>query len=97
MDDPQAEVLLSPVYTGESRTYFSTPMVYKTEWRDVPYLKNEVFGPHVSIIPFDTIDDAIRIYNDTDYGLAVGVLTSDFKKARILRDECEHFFENRKM
>jgi len=89
MDDPEAEVILSPVYSGKFKTYFSTPMIYKTEWRDVPYLKNEVFGPHVAIIPFDTLEDAIRIYNDTDYGLAVGVLTNDFRKARILRDECE--------
>jgi aldehyde dehydrogenase (NAD+) len=89
LSDSEAEVLLAPVYTGENGTYYSTPMVYKTEWRDVPYLKEEVFGPHVAIIPFDTLEDAINIYNDTDYGLAVGVLTNDFRKARILRDECE--------
>jgi aldehyde dehydrogenase (NAD+) len=88
-DDSNAKTLLSPVYTGEGKSYFSTPMVYRTEWRDVPYLKNEVFGPHVAIIPFDTMEDAIRIYNDTDYGLAVGVLTNDFRKARVMRDECE--------
>lgn len=99
MSDPEAEVLLegqrvegSCVLTSGLRgncSYFMSPMVYKTEWRDVPYLKNEVFGPHVAIIPFDTIEDAIRIYNDTDYGLAVGVLTNDFRKARIMRDECD--------
>ena len=57
--------------------------------KDVKYLKEEVFGPHVAIIPFDTIEDAIRIYNDTEYGLAVGILTNDFRKARIMRDECD--------
>jgi len=90
-DAPSAEVVLSPVYTGEGGSYYSTPMVYKSEWRghDAPYLREEVFGPHVAIVPFDTLEDAIRIYNDTDYGLAVGVLTNDFRKARILRDECE--------
>ena len=70
--------------------YFLTPTVYKAKWRDAPYLKQEVFGPHVAIIPFDTIDDAIRIYNDTDYGLAVGVITEDFKKARLCRDNCDY-------
>jgi len=89
MDDSKAEVLLAPMYTGGHKSYYSTPVVYKTEWRDVEYLKNEVFGPHVAIIPFDTIEDAIRIYNDTEYGLAVGVLTNDFRKARIMRDECD--------
>jgi aldehyde dehydrogenase (NAD+) len=88
--DKDAEVLLHPrrVHSGG---YFLTPMVYKTEWRghEARYLREEVFGPHVAIIPFDTLEDAIRIYNDTDYGLAVGVLTNDFRKARILRDECD--------
>jgi aldehyde dehydrogenase (NAD+) len=88
--DPKAQILLDGKRIEELRPgYFMSPMVYKTEWRDVPYLKNEVFGPHVSIIPFDTIEEAIRIYNDTDYGLAVGVLTNDFRKARIMRDECD--------
>lgn len=91
MDDPEVEVLLSPKYVGEGKSYYSTPMVYKTEWRghQAQYLRNEVFGPHVAIIPFDTIDEAIDIYNDTEYGLAVGILTNDFRKARIMRDECD--------
>jgi len=89
--DPKAEILLSPTYTGEQGTYYSTPMVYKREWTDCDagFLRNEVFGPHVGIVPFDTIEDAIHIYNDTEYGLAVGVLTNDFRKARIMRDECD--------
>jgi hypothetical protein len=36
-----------------------------------------------------TVPPEINIYNDTDYGLALGVLTNDFRKARILRDECD--------
>jgi aldehyde dehydrogenase (NAD+) len=88
LEDDQAEVILSPVRLNEPGNYI-TPLVYKTEWRDAPYLKNEVFGPHVAIIPFDTTTDAVRIYNDTDYGLAVGVMTEDFKKARYMRDECD--------
>lgn len=91
VDSSETEVLLNPTYTGEKGSYYSTPMVYKTEWRghEAPYLRNEVFGPHVAIIPFDSVEDAIRIYNDTEYGLAVGVLTNDFRKARIMRDECD--------
>jgi aldehyde dehydrogenase (NAD+) len=90
--DPEAEVLLKPEYNiiGDNEAFYSTPMVYKSEWRKhAPYLREEVFGPHVAVIPFDTLEDGIRIYNDTDYGLAVGVLTNDFRKARILRDECD--------
>ena len=86
--DPESKILVEPSYSSPGN--FVTPIVYQTEWRDVPYLKQEVFGPHVAIIPFDTINDAIRIYNDTDYGLAVGIITEDFKKARMCRDNCDY-------
>ena len=69
--------------------WFLRPFVYQVEWADKPYLKQEVFGPHVAIIPFDDVDDAIRIYNDTEYGLALGVITTDFKKARQVRNQCD--------
>ena len=80
-DDAEAEVLLSPVYTGEGKSYYSTPMVYKTEWRDVPYLKNEVFGPHVAIIPFNDLEDAINMHNDVPQGLSSSIFTTNLKSA----------------
>jgi aldehyde dehydrogenase (NAD+) len=68
---------------------FMHPFVYETEWRDVPYLKQEVFGPNVALVPFDDVDDAIRIYNDTQYGLALGVITNNFKTHRRMQQECD--------
>jgi aldehyde dehydrogenase (NAD+) len=88
IEDPDTEVLVSPEYFSPG--YYASPMVYKTEWRDTPFLQNEVFGPHVAIIPFDDIDHAINIYNDTDYGLSVGIITENFKVARRMRDECDY-------
>jgi aldehyde dehydrogenase (NAD+) len=88
-DDADAFVLVDGQRVGD-KGYFLSPHVYQAEWDDKPYLKNEVFGPHVALVPFDGIEDAIRIYNDTDYGLALGVITNDFKKARLMRDECEY-------
>jgi len=87
-DDPDVEVLLDGD-RPEGKGFFLTPHVYMTEWADKPFLKQEVFGPHVAIIPFDDTDDAIRIYNDTDYGLALGVITDDFRKHRRIREECD--------
>ena len=88
-NDEDATVLLRGS-RASGRGFFMSPTVYVSEWRDdAPYLKIEVFGPHVAIIPFDNTEDAIRIYNDTEYGLAVGVLTNDFRKARVMRDECD--------
>ncbi len=71
--------------------YFLTPHVYESEWetvRYVPYLKEEVFGPHVVLIPFDSLEHAVNIYNDTEYGLALGAVTDDFRKHRVLAQEC---------
>jgi aldehyde dehydrogenase (NAD+) len=74
----------------ERKGYFLTPFVYQSEWGEKKFLKNEVFGPHVALVPFDDLDDAIRIYNDTEYGLALGVITNDFKKARECRERCDY-------
>jgi acyl-CoA reductase-like NAD-dependent aldehyde dehydrogenase len=41
----------------------------------------EVFGPVISIAPFDTLDDAIDIANGTEFGLQAGIFTADLKSA----------------
>jgi aldehyde dehydrogenase (NAD+) len=89
LNDNDAEVLARGGSVDLDGGNYLSPFVYKSEWRDAHYLKNEVFGPHVAIIPFDDTEDAVRIYNDTEYGLAVGILTDDFRKARYCRDNCD--------
>ncbi len=79
--------------------FFLTPHVYKVkQWYSKEYsnattmpnfLRQEVFGPHVALIPFKDLDEAIHIYNDTEYGLSLGVCTNDFKKARECRERCD--------
>ena len=44
-------------------------------------LKTEMFGPVMSLVPFDTEDDAISLANDTPYGLGSGIFTSDLARA----------------
>ena len=44
--------------------------------------KSEIFGPVLSIIPFDTEEEAIAIVNDTEYGLGNYIQTSDLAKAQ---------------
>jgi aldehyde dehydrogenase (NAD+) len=44
--------------------------------------REEVFGPVLSILPYDDVEDAIRIANDTPYGLAGWVYSADLDRAR---------------
>ncbi|KAB2832464.1 MAG: aldehyde dehydrogenase family protein, partial [Candidatus Brocadia sp.] len=53
-------------------------------------LREEVFGPHVAIISVKNLDEAIEVYNDTDYGLSCAVITEDYRKAKRIRDDCEY-------
>jgi aldehyde dehydrogenase (NAD+) len=72
------------------RGCYLSPFVYRMEHRpDRRAIREEVFGPHLALIPFRTLDDAIRIYNDTDYGLSLAVITEDYRKMRQVREECE--------
>ena len=53
-------------------------------------IHEEVFGPHVALIPFRTDEDAARIYNDTEYGLSMAVITESYRRMRFFRDECDY-------
>jgi aldehyde dehydrogenase (NAD+) len=75
-----------------AKGFFLTPHIYTAKWQkgeSRKFLKQEVFGPHVAIIPFNDIEEAIEIYNDTDYGLSLAICTNDYKKMRKVRDECD--------
>ena len=89
LSNDTTDILLAPVYTGKDSARFSTPMVYTCEWGNKEFLQKEVFGPHVAIIPFDTVEEGVNIYNDTEFGLAVGILTNDYRIARYCRDNCD--------
>jgi aldehyde dehydrogenase (NAD+) len=71
--------------------YFFSPFIYRMAHRkDARVLHEEVFGPHVALIPFRSLDEAIAIHNDVEYGLAFSAITEDYRTARRLRDECEY-------
>ena len=71
--------------------HFLSPCVYLQEHRPgVRTIREEVFGPHLAIVPFDNDDEAITIYNDTPYGLSMAVITEDYRRWRVYRDECDY-------
>lgn len=70
---------------------FVSPFIYRIEAKPgVRCVREEVFGPHVALIPFRADEEAVRIYNDTEYGLSMGVITESYRKMRYFRDECEY-------
>lgn len=61
--------------------FFVAPTVFDDVSNDMNIAREEIFGPVISIIPFSTEEDAIKIANDTIYGLAGGVMSRDKEKA----------------
>jgi aldehyde dehydrogenase (NAD+) len=64
------------------RGYFVQPTVFSDVTSDMTIAQEEIFGPVLVLIPHDGEDDAVRIANDTDYGLAGGVWSGDEERAK---------------
>jgi len=66
---------------GLETGYFVAPTVFSEVTNDMTIAREEIFGPVLSIIPYDTEEEAVAIANDTDYGLAGGVWAGDKARA----------------
>ena len=67
---------------GLARGWYVRPTIFAGVSNDMTIAREEVFGPVLAILPFDTVDEAIRIANDTPYGLAAYVSGSDLAQVR---------------
>jgi aldehyde dehydrogenase (NAD+) len=67
---------------GLDKGYYVKPTVFANVTNDMTIAKEEIFGPVVSILGYDSVDQAVDIGNDTEYGLAAYISGTDMDKVR---------------
>ena len=67
---------------GLNRGWFVRPTVFADTTADMTIMKEEIFGPVLAMMPFDSEEEAIEIANDTPYGLAAYIQTGNPERAR---------------
>ncbi|WP_186755864.1 betaine-aldehyde dehydrogenase [Echinicola salinicaeni] len=69
--------------------YYVEPTIFYAENEEAIIVKEEIFGPVMTVLPFKTEDEVLQKANDTVYGLAAGVFTKDLKKAHRMVNQLE--------
>lgn len=64
-----------------TKGYFVEPTVFSNVTDNMKIAREEIFGPVQTIIKFDDLDEVIKRANDTEYGLASGILTNNIDNA----------------
>jgi aldehyde dehydrogenase (NAD+) len=67
---------------GFDAGYYAKPTVFVNVKNDMAIAQEEIFGPVLSVIAYDSEDEAIRIANDSNYGLHSAVIGTDLQRAR---------------
>ena len=67
---------------GLDKGFYVKPTVFANVTNEMTVAKEEIFGPVVSILGYETVDEAIKVGNDTEYGLAAYISGTDMAKVR---------------
>lgn len=67
---------------GIDKGYFAKPTVFADVTNDMTIAREEIFGPVLSILPYENEEEAVRIANDTPYGLSGYVTSGNLERAR---------------
>ena len=74
---------------GFENGFFIEPTIMTQCQDDMRIVREEIFGPVMSVLTFETEEEAIRRANDTDFGLGAGVITQDLSRAHRVADALE--------
>ena len=74
---------------GFENGYFVEPTIFTDCTDDMRIVKEEIFGPVMSVLSFDTEAEAIARANATEFGLGAGIITSDLSRAHRVADQLD--------
>lgn len=85
------EIMRGKQLEKSKKGYYVSPSIHLADrWNnDSMFLHSEIFGPNVTFIPYDTIEEAIAIANATEYGLATSIFTKDVNLYKLCVDEID--------
>lgn len=78
-----------PEHMKDSGGFYVEPTVFADVSPTMRIAREEVFGPFTVVLPFDTEEEAVRIANDSPYGLAAALRTNDIGRAHRIAEELE--------
>lgn len=80
-----AEVIFKESSPCPDRGYFVQPVVFSKVKNDMRIAQEEIFGPVLCVIPYSTVEEAVRLANDSPYGLCGGVFGSPAQALAVAR------------